>query len=431
MRLDGLLDEEVPVTTKGWPADARGIRLSAVGAQGWNVLEQGLPLPVALLKESALSHNSRWMRSFLERFGVRISPHGKTTMAPQLFARQLADGADGITVATVQQMMVCRRFGVPRVLIANQVIGRQAIRTLLRELRDDPAFDATCLVDSVEAVHAIAREARDIQPGRPVPVLLEGGVQGGRTGCRTIEAGLAVARAAARSSEVALVGVEGFEGVISRGRPEEGESAVAGFLDFLVDLARACVRDDLFRAGPVYLTAGGSSFFDLVTRIFGAAGLGRETRIVLRSGCYLSHDSRMYSRAFARLRERMPEVDALGAGLRPALEVWAVVQSVPEPGRVILTMGKRDVSFDSGLPVAERWFRPGLHADPQPVGDGFEVVALNDQHAFLDAPQDHPLEVGDLVGFGISHPCTTFDRWGLIYVVDDGYRVTEAIRTFF
>jgi D-serine dehydratase len=126
MNLDELLSTPVAPTEKGWPAVAGALPLGDVGRQGWNLLREDLPLPVALLKASGLVHNGRWMRSFLEHFDVRLCPHGKTTMAPQLFARQLGDGAWGITVATVQQLMVCRRFGVPRVLLANQLIGRQA-----------------------------------------------------------------------------------------------------------------------------------------------------------------------------------------------------------------------------------------------------------------------------------------------------------------
>jgi D-serine dehydratase len=94
-------------------------------------------------------------------------------------------------------------------------------------------------------------------------------------------------------------------------------------------------------------------------------------------------------------------------------------------------MGKRDVSFDSGLPVPARWFRPGLHQAPEPLVSGHETIALNDQHAFLDVPDDSPLKVGDILTFGISHPCTTFDKWPLIYVVDDEDRVIEAVKTFF
>ena len=190
MDLDELLNAPVPLTTKGWPALAGTLPLRAAGRQGWNLLREDLPLPVAVLKASALAHNSRWMRGFLEYFDVRLCPHGKTTMAPQLFARQLADGAWGITVATVQQLMVCRRFGVPRVLMANQLVGRQAIRAVLAELQADPGFEFLCLVNSLEGVELLRRELEQMPLGRPFEVLLEGGVAGGRTGCRTREEAL-------------------------------------------------------------------------------------------------------------------------------------------------------------------------------------------------------------------------------------------------
>jgi D-serine dehydratase len=394
-------------------------------------LRGDLPLPVALIKASALSHNSRWMRSFLEHFGVAICPHGKTTMAPQLFARQLADGAWGITVATVQQLRVCRRFGVQRVVMANQLVGGQAIREVLAELRADPAFWFACLVDSVELVDELASEARSFGHEQPLQVLLEGGYPGGRTGCRTVEQALAVARATAAAPELALIGIEGFEGLIARPTPAETAAVVGAFLATLVEIARACAKEDLFAPGRILLSAGGSAFFDQVTRAFRAAGLERAVEVVLRSGCYLTHDSKMYRQLFDHMRNRGPEIDRLGNGLQAALELWAYVQSTPEPGLAIATLGKRDVSFDVDLPVPEQWFRPGVHARPQALGAGFEVTGLNDQHAYLAMPDDSPLRVGDMLSFGVSHPCTTFDKWQLLYVVDDDYRVIEGIRTFF
>jgi D-serine dehydratase len=430
MQLDKLLRAPVEITTKGWPARAGALPLREVGRQGWNLLRQDLPLPVALLKGSALAHNSRWMRGFLEHFDVALCPHGKTTMAPQLFERQLADGAWGITVATVQQLMVCRRFGVPRVLLANQLIGREAIRTVIAELEADPDFELLCVVDSLAGVGALRAELAAHPLGRPLEVLLEGGVAGGRTGCRSVEDALAVARAVAAAPELALVGVEGFEDVMG-GTIEGAEPMVEAFLAFLVEIARACTAQRLFAPGPVILSAGGSKHFDQVVRAFETAALGRPTLTVLRSGCYLSHDARIYTEAFARLRARTPEVDALGEGLRPALELWAAVQSTPEPGLAVATLGKRDVSYDLGLPLPRQWFRPGRHERPQDLGAGFEVGGLYDQHACLRVPRDSPLRGGDFVSFGISHPCTTFDKWRLLHVVDDDYSVTEAIRTFF
>jgi D-serine dehydratase len=430
MKLDTLLQSPIDPETKGWPLrDA--LPLGEVGRQGWNLLRRDLPLPVALIKASALSHNSRWMRSFLEHFGVAICPHGKTTMAPQLFARQLADGAWGITVATVQQLRVCRRFGVQRVVMANQLVGRQAIHEVLTELEADPSFWFACLVDSVELAEQLAAEIRSSGLKRPLQVLLEGGYPGGRTGCRTHEQAMAVARAVAAAPELALVGIEGFEGLINRPTPAETAAAVEQFLASLVGIARACATENLFAPGTVLLTAGGSAFFDQVTEAFGAAGLEREVEVVLRSGCYLTHDSNMYRQFFADMRARRPEIDRLGGGLRPALELWACVQSTPEPRLAIATLGKRDVSYDVHLPTPEQWFRPGTHQRPQPLGAGFRVTGLSDQHAFMALPDDSPLRVGDMVSFGISHPCTTFDKWQLLYVVDDDYRVTEGIRTFF
>jgi D-serine dehydratase len=429
MDLEPLLQSELDACVKGLPPAAAPVRLGDVGNRGWSVLKGDLPLPVAVIKRSALDHNSGWMRRFLEMTDARIAPHGKTTMAPQLFAKQLADGAWGITVATVGQMMVCRRFGIGRVLVANQLVGRQEIETVLHELRRDAAFDFYCLVDSLDGVRRLAEVARAKPAGRPLQVLLEGGFAGGRTGCRAIDEALAVARAVAAAPQLALRGVEGFEGLLTGATTAEQDAKVAAFIDYLVEIARLCAAEKLFAAGPVILTAGGSAFFDLAaTRLHNAvAPAGVE--VVIRSGCYLTHDSRSYRDLVARLMERMPAAKSLGDRLKPALEVWAYVQSRPERGRVIATMGKRDVGFDVTLPVLEQWYRPG--GRPQPADALGTVVALNDQHAHIEVPDDAPFEVGDMLSFGVSHPCTTFDRWQLLYEVDADYNVIGAIRTFF
>ncbi len=134
------------------------------------------------------------------------------------------------------------------------------------------------------------------------------------------------------------------------------------------------------------------------------------------------------------MRARSPAVDGLGSGPRAALEIWAYVQSRPEPDKAILTMGKRDASYDDHMPVPLKWYRPEAGANrraPLAIGPGHAVTNMNDQHAYLKVPADSPLRVGDMVGFGISHPCLTFDKWPMIALVDDDYNVVDAIRTFF
>ena len=412
--------------TKGMPPRLGPTPLGALGGRGGNVLREDLPLPLAVLKEPALAGNGAWMRSFLARTGALLAPHGKTTMAPQLFARQLEDGCWGITVATAQQLAVCRRFGFPRVLLANQLVGRPEIDFVCDELARDPAFDFYCLVDSVEGVRRLAERT----PPRPIQVLLELGYAGGRTGARTREAALAVARAA-KAAGLALRGVEGFEGLLEAPSAAEQDARIVAFLDEIAATARACAEEELFAPGPVLLSAGGSAFYDLVVDRFNRATVGRATQVVLRSGCYLSHDSGMYRRFFGRLRQRTPWAAEIEGGLAPALELWAAVQSRPEPGKAIVTLGKRDAGTDADLPVAELWFRPGLHGAPQPAPAGLRTLGLNDQHLHLAVPEDSPLAVGDRLAFGASHPCTTFDKWQVIPVVNERYDVIDAVRTSF
>jgi D-serine dehydratase len=334
-----------------------------------------------------------------------------------------------MTLATIQQVQVARDFGVSRIVLANQLVGRQAIRFIMSELNRDPDFDFYCLVDSVDNVRTLGAAAREAALDRPLQVLLEGGYPDGRTGCRDLAGALAVARAIKEAApHLALRGVEGFEGLFP-GDVAEKSAAVARFLDFLVEIAVTAEREDMFAPGTLILSAGGSAFYDMVAQRFRQAGIGREFFVLTRSGCYLTHDSVLYRDAFSALCERSPDAASLGAGLRPALEVWAYVQSRPEPTKVLLTLGKRDVSYDE-LPVALHWCRPG-EAKPRPVGDGHLVTGFNDQHCHMTVPAVSPLRVGDMVGFGISHPCLTFDKWQVLCVVDDDYTVTSAVRTFF
>jgi D-serine dehydratase len=363
---------------------------------------------------------------------VRIAPHGKTTMCPQLFGAQLANGAWGITLANAVQVRVAHRFGVRRVLVANQLVARSDVRMVLQLLHEDPGFECVVLADSLAGVARLSEEVEAHPLTRPLSVLVELGLSGKRAGCRTPEEALTVARAIERAPGLVLAGFEGYEGLLVSDDRDADLRAVSSFVARLCALVREADDEGLFGTREILVTAGGSSYFDLVARGFQELhGLSLPLVPVLRSGCYLTSDHGLYHRHIEELDAR--EGVAPGAGLLPALEIWSVVQSRPEPGLAILTMGKRDASHDAGLPLPLWHHRPGpgaAHALP----DGCEIVKLNDQHAYLrlpDGPVREMLAVGDLVGCGISHPCTTFDRWPLLLAVDDDYAVCFALNTFF
>jgi D-serine dehydratase len=432
---DGLvlaaLDEQVlQPGIKGLPI-REPLRQGAIGVQGWNVLHADTSFPVAVLKTAALRHNLDWMRRFCERHRVTLAPHGKTTMSPQLFGAQLANGAWGITLATVPQLQVAHRFGVRRVLLANQLVAPADLKAALSLLHGDPGFECIVLADSLAGVARLAEAVAAHPLLRPLPVLVELGLAGKRAGCRTPEAAITVARAIAGAPGLQLAGFEGYEGLLVTDDREADLAAVDAFLSQLTGLVRTADDEGLFTGAEILLSAGGSSYFDLVARGFGAvSGLSRPVRAVLRSGCYLTSDHGTYERMIGELNAREAEAD----GLRPALEVWAMVQSRPEPTLAILTMGKRDVSYDADLPRPLLYHRPGP-GTPHALPPDCSIFKLNDQHAYLRLPEDHPLctglAVGDLVGCGISHPCTTFDKWPLILGVDDDYHVRGAYNTFF
>jgi D-serine dehydratase len=418
--------------TKGLPCGAAGMTLAEMGQQHWNVLNGDLPLPVAVLRERALANNSRWMREFIVQTGASLAPHGKTTMSPQLFARQAADGAWGLTLSTAQQVRVAREAGVQRILLANEIVGRHELAYLFEEFRADPSFDLYCLVDSEEGITRLRDAALSASAGRPLPVLLEVGYAGGRAGCRDLDSALRLAHLIKTAEpHLILQGVEGYEGLHQSQPAADGVPKVEQFLHFLVAAARGIDAQNLFGGNEVILSAGGSAYYDLVSAIFATAQLTRPVRVVVRSGCYLTHDAGLYARLFRELRDRSSASRHIAGGFLNALEVWACVQSVPEPGRAIINAGRRDSGHDAGLPVPLKWFRPNRDDAPRPVPARYEIVQINDQHMHLVFPDGADVRVGDLVALGVSHPCTTFDKWRLLYVVDEAYTVTSAIQTFF
>ncbi len=412
--------------TKGLPFDAPSLKVGDVAKQGWNVLSGDLPLPLAVIRQDVLRANSAWMREFTGANDLVIAPHGKTTMSPVLFDLQVADGAWGITVATVQQMQLCLAFGVKRVIIANQPIGSQAIDACFRALQV-PGFELYCLADGPDGVAMLAEGAKRNPPpaGNPLRVLVEIGFIGGRAGARTRDIAMEVARIIAATDGLTLGGFECFEGLLPT------PQAADGLIDDVAALAQSALAENLFDTDqPVVVSAGGTAFFDRVGERFNATRFSRPVVKVLRSGCYLTHDSVSYAATFERIISETT-LNLPDGRLEAALEVWAYVQSRPEDGRLIVTMGKRDISFDSGMPVPLRWYRPGSMSKPEPVPDGHRIVALNDQHGHMEIPDASPLRPGDMVAFGIGHPCTTFDKWQMLLLVDENYNVTEALKTFF
>lgn len=410
---------------KGLGALTTPQQVEGIGKRGWNVLAEDLSLPAAVLVKPRMDHNLRWMTAFIQRYGVQLAPHGKTTMAPKLFALQIEAGAWGITLATAHQCAVAHAHGVRRILMANELVGRANFELVSSILATGAMFYT--LVDSVALVDQLGAFFQG--KGQQLRVLVEVGVEGGRTGTRSDGETQAVAEAIARwSGTLLLCGVEVYEGVL------KDEASIREYLERAVETVRWLRHKAAFEPSErVILSGAGSAWYDVVADVF--APLKGEVDVLLRPGCYLTCDAGIYREAQQHITHRngiAREVDlSLGETLLPALEVWAYVQSVPEPTLAIIGLGKRDAAFDAGLPVPVRHFRPGAPGEPSTVPKDWTTTKLMDQHAYLQIPKGADLRVGDMLGFEISHPCLTFDKWRYLALVDAHYNVLDAIPTCF
>jgi D-serine deaminase-like pyridoxal phosphate-dependent protein len=243
-----------------------------------------------------------------------------------------------------------------------------------------------------------------------------------------VETAVAVGQAIADASTLRLAGVAGYEGAIGHGVDEADLEEVRAYLR---DLAAVHHRlRDFYDAGVVpVVSAGGSQYFEQVAKVL-ASLAGEGARVVLRSGAYIAHDDGLYRRV-SPLGEA-PRTD--GEQLVPAMHAWVRITSQPEPGLAIFDAGRRDLPFDQDLPEPQL-IRPRSEGEPVLKATGMTVSKLNDQHGYLHFGDDVPVVIGDELRVGLSHPCTAFDKWGLIPVVDDPDAadpvVVDLVRTFF
>lgn len=423
---------------KGLPLDGRFDVVTDVRNQRPTMFDAGFVTPVATLRASALEANLTAMARFSASSSVKLAPHGKTTMAPQLFDEQLRHGAWGITLATPWQVRVAREFGVPRILLANELVDPAALAWVASALSDQD-FTLLSYVDDPDVVMWGAAVLKEQGAPRELDVLVEVGYPGGRTGTRSADAADQVAHAVASSRQHRLAGVAGYEGGFGH---EASPQVVASVRDHLRDIRQTAERLDaagLLEGDRVVLTAGGSSFFDFVVEeLSGPLSSGRPVDTIVRSGGVISHDEGLYGEVspFTRrteLRERA------GGELQTAIEIWARVLSRPEGSLALIDAGKRDVPYDVQLPSIHRAYHaPGATAPSSPDEmeritdlEGWEFFDTDDQHGYIRLPADARLVAGDLVVLGITHPCTFFDKWRTIPVVDDAGAVIDVVHTYF
>lgn len=420
-----LADVRLDWRHKAVPATAHGIKHRDFLAAGPTLAD--FQTPLLTLDAVALRSNVDRLAIWCAENGVLLAPHGKTTMAPQLWAEQLNRGAWGITLANFAQLRVAREFGVRRLQLANSLTDPHAIEWVAAVATVE--MPILSWVDSARTVDVINRTLEASGSTAVLDVLVELGGTGGRTGVRGVDGALDVARAVAASPHLRLVGVSGYEGSLAHTANSGALAAVRGYLGQMRQLHERLLTEGLYGTNEVILTAGGSAYFDDVVDVLSpciTSEGGASVKLMIRSGAYIIHDDGFYRgiSPFSR-HGRQP--------FKAGMHGWARVVSQPEPGLAILDAGKRDLPVDEGLPRPQL-IGPALGGTMQPLV-GADITAVNDQHCFMtfDAGTT-TVRPGDVVRLGLSHPCTALDKWTVIPVLADteaDQAVVNLIHTFF
>ncbi|NOH92713.1 amino acid deaminase [Vibrio sp. AIC-3] len=387
----------------------------------YRLVDEDISLPVAIIKQSALTNNLNWMQSFADHHQVKLSPHGKTSMTPDFFRQQLENGAWGITVATPAQAEIAAMAGAKRIIMANQLVGKTNM-AIIEQLISEFDVDFYCCVDSSVNVQQLNQYFANKK--QTLKALIEFGVPGGRCGCRSPQEVLELAQTIQDTPALSLAGIEVYEGVI---HGDNAEQDIRTFLNQALTSVESLASDGLIAGQPI-ITGAGSAWYDVVAECL--ANL-TDYLAIIRPGCYAIHDTGIYldaqSKVLQRAQVNQGYACELGGDLESALEVWAYVISRPEPTKLVVGLGKRDVAFDAGLPIAERGYRNGEAISVK----GLTATAVMDQHTFVETDGSSEIEVGDMIAFSTSHPCLTFDKWRHIAISDDDHQVTNWVETCF
>ncbi|CAH6849387.1 D-serine deaminase [Vibrio chagasii] len=387
----------------------------------YRLVDEDISLPVAIIKQSALTNNLNWMQSFADHHQVKLSPHGKTSMTPDFFRQQLENGAWGITVATPAQAEIAAMAGAKRIIMANQLVGKTNM-AIIEQLISEFDVDFYCCVDSSVNVQQLNQYFANKK--QTLKVLIEFGVPGGRCGCRSPQEVLELAQTIQDTPALSLAGIEVYEGVI---HGDNAEQDIRTFLNQALSSVESLASDGLITGQPI-ITGAGSAWYDVVAECLSNL---TDYLAIIRPGCYAIHDTGIYldaqSKVLQRAQVNQGYACELGGDLESALEVWAYVISRPEPTKLVIGLGKRDVAFDAGLPIAERGYRNGEAISVK----GLTATAVMDQHTFVETDGSAEIEVGDMIAFSTSHPCLTFDKWRYIAISDDDYQVTNWVETCF
>jgi D-serine deaminase-like pyridoxal phosphate-dependent protein len=300
----------------------------------------------------AMEANLKKMAAFFANGPTLLRPHYKNHKCVALARRQLANGANGITCATLGEAEALARSGIVGILVANEIAGATAIERFVQLSR---ITDIMVGVDNERTIAALAAASARSRIELSVVVDVDTGM--GRCGVLPGEPALALAQLAIARG-LRFRGLIGYEGHCVRLEPGPAKiQAVHQAMGRLVSTA------DLIRSHGLPLevvSAGGTGTYSISGRFPGVTEI--------QGGSYLLMDT--------DYQTVCPDFDL-------ALSVLGTVISRAGNERLILDIGLKEISGERGLPVLKN-------------AAGARLRRLNAEHAIVDIlDPGFAIQVGD------------------------------------
>lgn len=355
-----------------------------------------------------LERNLARMAAAATAAGVALRPHAKTHKCAEIARRQLAHGAAGLTVATLDEAEAFAAAGCPSVFIAYPLWGKSGDRPeRIKALRS--VTDLRIGVDSEAAASALGEIAPSVR------VLIE--VDSGQHRSGVPPADTRHLAGFCLSAGLDVVGAfthpghsYGSAATVRDRTTAEGVSAAlaAGVKAAVADeraalaaageaLAAVTGRTPELSGGSSPTAVAGLLARDSAADIPPATPVSPLTEV--RPGTYVFGD-----------RQQM-HLSGFGAD-QVALVVAARVVSTPRPGEAVLDAGSKALTSDRA-----GWLTGhGLILEAPEA----TIVSLSEEHAVVHGLTESRLAVGDLVRVVPNHVCPVVNLTSSLLVVREG-----------
>lgn len=349
-----------------------------------------LPSPAVIVDLDIAERNIKRMAGLARQAGVKLRPHIKPHKSVYFARKQLAAGAQGVTVAKISEAEVMVDHGIQDILIAYSIVGEEKL-SRLRRLRERGAHIITT-VDSVEVARGLAQVGT---PEHPMPVLIEVDSGMHRGGCQPGSDTLRLGQQVQTFKSLVLQGLFTYGGGIYGSSSREELEAHAAHEARLLRETAALLEDNGI---PVQVVSGGST-----PAAFALDKMEGVTEI--RPGNYVFFD-----------------VSGLSLGIATpddcSLRILATVVSVPLPGYATLDAGSKTLTTDLAGRAQGYGYIVGM--------PDVHLVKLNEEHGYLRYdPAVRELRVGDRVEIIPNHACVVPNLSGRIYGIRGGKVETE------